>query len=454
MKIKSIHLQNFRCFNEASSLFEDDLTVFVAQNGQGKSTFLDAIKIALWPYISGFSLGNQTNLPTGIEVDDVFTIKNNDGYMNPVLPSSIYSEVEINGEIISDGRYRDSIDPRTKTKDTKGTSILKKKAKNLEKELFSGKINDDISLPVIAYYGTGRLWNIRKLIQGKEIKKNQARTFGYRGCLDPSSTFKYFNEWYSKIYKTYRDAQIIALEKGIDNGEEIKKRYTPIELIQNAINEILTKHTGWKDIRYDTQSESLTLSNDTHGTLHVSQLSDGIRNLFGVVADIAYRCFLTNPSLGKDAAKKSTGIILIDEVDMHLHPKWQQSILKDLCIAFPNLQFIVTTHSPQVISSVEPRNIRILDKSKVYLPETSTYGAESARILQEIFGTAIRPDNEVTDAIGNYFLLIHEGNYATKEALAIRAKLDVWLKDDPILDKADYLIARQERQKSREVNRA
>lgn len=163
MNIQSLEIKNFRCFKEIRATFEKDLTVFVAKNGQGKSSILYAVKIALWPYVSGFDLGKQTNLPTGIEVSDVFRLKAETKNMEPVLPSVINAKVCLHGEEISDNRYRDSIDSRTKTKDGQGTSVLKKKANALQKEIFSESLGKDIQLPIVAYYGTGRLWNMRKL---------------------------------------------------------------------------------------------------------------------------------------------------------------------------------------------------------------------------------------------------------------------------------------------------
>lgn len=454
MKIMSIDIQNFRCFRNMRTTFEEDLTVFVAKNGQGKSTVLEAIKILLWPYVSGFSLGNQTNTPTGIEVNDVFRLKTNEGNMEPQLPTSISAKILQQGNNIFETRYRESVDRRTKTKDAQGTSDLKKMALAREKKIFSETLGRDILLPIVAYYGTGRLWNMRKLMSDARDENSLSRTFGYRGCLDPSSTFKYFAEWYTQKFKSYRDAQIIALEKNIDNNEEIEKRLIPIKVVQRSINSVIKDLTGWKDIRYSTQDDALTLSHEILGELNVNQLSDGIRNIFAVVADIAYRCLLLNPTLGERAAQETSGIVLIDEVDMHLHPAWQQTILAELKGTFPKIQFIVTTHSPQVLSSIEPHNIRLLEGGRCIPYEGSTYGAESSRILEEVFGISLRADTPARAALDAYLKLVQSGDYGSPQALELRQKLDAWLYGDPILDSADMLIRRAERQKAREAGRA
>ena len=442
MNIEFLEIKNFRCFKEIKATFEKDLTVFVAKNGQGKSSILDAIKIALWPYVSGFDLGKQTNLSTGIEVSDVFRLKAEAGNMEPVLPSSINARICLHGETVSDSRYRDSIDSRTKTKDGQGTSVLKKKANVLQKEIFSESLGKNIQLPIVAYYGTGRLWNMRKFFSEEKDENSLSRTYGYRGCLDSSSTFKYFAEWYTQIFKSYRDAQIIALEKNIDNIEEITKRFIPIKVVQNSINAVITKHTGWKDIRYSTQENDLTLCNDTLGELSVDQLSDGIRNIFAVVADIAYRCLLLNPSLGEEAALKTSGIVLIDEIDMHLHPSWQQTILEDLKQAFPAIQFIVTTHSPQVISSISSKNIQILEDGIIYDAPYGTEGAESSRILKSIFNVESRPpQNKYTKILMRYQELAYSDKWDTYEAKELRKMLnEKYRGEEPLLKEIDLHI--------------
>lgn len=444
MNIKSIKIENFRCFKNMETTFEDDLTVFVAKNGQGKSTVLDAIKILLWPYVSGFDLGKQTNEPTGIEVCDILRKKTEAGNMEPVLPASISAKLTLHtrASFISDRRYRDSIDRRTRTKDGQGTSELKKKAAALQKKIFSENLGQDIQLPIVAYYGTGRLWNMRKLMSDARDDNSLSRTFGYRGCLDPSSTFKYFAEWYTQIFKSYRDAQIIALERNIDNSEEIEKRRIPVKVVQRCINAVITDLTGWKDIRYSTQENALTLSHETLGELNVDQLSDGIRNVFAVVADIAYRCLLLNPALGENAAQETSGIVLIDEVDMHLHPAWQQTILSDLRKAFPRIQFIVTTHSPQVLSSIASKHVRLLDEGQVYAAPDGIEGAESSRILQSIFGVSPRPaQNQFARLLKDYQNLVEQEQWDSDTARSIRKKLDAHFKGtEPALHDADLYI--------------
>lgn len=160
--------------------------------------------------------------------------------------------------------------------------------------------------------------------------------------------------------------------------------------MSGAVN-ISLRPSGWKDIAYSLSREELVAHHDQHGELAVELLSDGIRNMIGMVADIAFRATKLNPQLGSDAARKTPGIVLIDEVDMHLHPSWQQVVLQGLLSAFPCMQFIVTTHSPQVLSTVPAQSIRILEQRwneelqtyqpVVVKPEMQAQGIPSADVL-------------------------------------------------------------------------
>lgn len=119
---------------------------------------------------------------------------------------------------------------------------------------------------------------------------------------------------------------------------------------------------GWDEVLYDPRLDSiLARTSDGSRALPFHMLSDGVRNMIGMVGEIAYRAALLNPHLGADAAKKTPGIVLIDEVDQHLHPSWQRRIIDDLRRTFPEVQFFCTTHSPLIVQSVSPEEMILLD---------------------------------------------------------------------------------------------
>ena len=119
---------------------------------------------------------------------------------------------------------------------------------------------------------------------------------------------------------------------------------------------------GAKDFYYDTDADQIMIKLDKEGLVPFNYLSDGYRNMVAMVADIAHRASRLNPHFDSESAKKTQGIVLIDEIDLHLHPKWQRRVVDDLQEAFPNIQFVATTHSPFIIQSLKAVRLLILTK--------------------------------------------------------------------------------------------
>lgn len=124
----------------------------------------------------------------------------------------------------------------------------------------------------------------------------------------------------------------------------------------------------------------------------LSEMSDGYRNMLSMVADIAYRMALLNPQLLDKVTEKTSGVVLIDEIDLHLHPAWQRHIVGALKKIFPKVQFIVSTHAPSVISSVPQDEIVILENHQVRKAEMPTYGKDANSILKTVMDVPERPD--------------------------------------------------------------
>lgn len=468
MKIDRIAIQNFRCFENVQLIFDHRLTVIVALNGQGKSSLLDAIKIALWPYIAGFDLASITLDTTGIQIDDVLREKlaahqmewrlpcviESNGTVEPMLHESAYADREWDGK-----RSRDSVKKNSKTRNNSFSDAiaLYGYAQYLENRIFAnGQVKAD-NLPMLGYYGTGRLWSQKKLT-GKSEKLDQAslsRTWAYRDCLAPSSSYTDFAQWYTRVFKALRDAQIRNLEKNLGPDASIADDLiAPVRAIQIAIDTILQSHTGWHTLEYSAEHDDLVLEHATQGKLKVSQLSDGIRNMLALVGDIAYRCYKLNAHHGEQAALLTHGIVMIDEIDMHLHPEWQQTVLPDLQCAFPNIQFIVTTHSPQVLSSIDARCIRRLDwetdedsgrkRMVVNTIAQQTQGVASSEVLADVMGIDPVPDVEPARQLSRYLALIQQNLHEQPEGRQLRAELDRHFgPDHPKMLDCDRLIRLQ-----------
>ena len=177
----------------------------------------------------------------------------------------------------------------------------------------------------------------------------------------------------------------------------------------------------------------------------LDQLSGGYRIMLALAADLARRMAQGNPHL--DDPLQAEAIVLIDEVDLHLHPSWQQRVLTDLARTFPNTQFIISTHSPQVLTTVEPRHVVHLarEDGRIVAGSASgwTYGAEAGDVLSAVMGVDERPDNDFTRKLARYRRLIGDGRGESEEALALRRELNALSPDDPALDRADVEIRRR-----------
>jgi hypothetical protein len=177
--------------------------------------------------------------------------------------------------------------------------------------------------------------------------------------------------------------------------------------------------------------------------LSIDQLSDGEKCLLAMVGDIARRLAIANPSL--DDPLQGEGIVLIDEIELHLHPQWQHKIIPRLTETFPNCQFIVTTHSPQVLSHVQPENIYILQSTPDGIiasnPESS-YGRDSNQILEDYMGTPERPQ-DIKDKILELFRLIDRNDFAGAKQLCQSIGSEIGF-DEPELLRAGVVIKRKE----------
>jgi predicted ATP-binding protein involved in virulence len=439
MKLEKLRVENFRCFSDLEVELHPRMTVLVAENGQGKSSVLDAVRIALWPFVAGFDLArNAFNDPgNAITVDDVHLIKMASGDMARQLPARIFMSGDYDGSGRSRTwmRCRDKEARATKTKDDQETGRLKVWVSDIQSEI-RNPASLPRTLPVFGYYGTGRLWSQKKLTEttrGKDDTKETdfyVRTFGYLNCLDPASTYKHFKEWFIWAYESYLEKRLRLAERpGQISEAEIQAAFTPIKVIQKTVDVFLQDATGWHRLEYSiSDGKTLVLNHETDGKLKVDQLSDGIRSVLAMVGDIAYRCVKLNPHLGENAALETHGVVMIDKADMHLHPRWQQVIIEQFQRAFPNIQFIITTHSPQILSTVRRESVRIihqLDGSYVAsMPEFSPLAHESGAALARIMGTHPYPETPLRETIHEYEQIVRTGREGTDEAIELLLELN------------------------------
>jgi len=449
MKLKTLEITNFRCFESLSMDFDEQLTVLVAKNGAGKTAILDAISVAFGVFIGGFDKGKGK----GFESNDARLVRRESQY-----PITLNASGMINNEEFEHWS-RELTGEKNNTTFGNARNLIHH-AKTLQSQVRS---HQQIDLPIIAYYGTGRLWKDNRA----EQKKGElgSRLYGYHEALNPDSNYKTFKQWFinksladgiNKTKKLLPQEPLLQKPKRDELFEdyitEIKYNSNGLKCIQKAITQCLSV-TDYSTLEYDYNWENLVLIGENEIIMPISQLSDGVKAMLGLTADIAYRCVKLNPHL-ESPPEETSGIVMIDEIELHLHPAWQQTVLNDLCKAFPKIQFIVTTHSPQVISTVASRQIRILDDDKVYQAEAGTQGAEASRILKRIFGVDPRPQNDPnTKLLNEYLDLVYSDKWNESEAKEKRAKLDViYQSNEPALTAADLYIENRQWELESEEN--
>ena len=438
MRIDKLFLQNFRCYDNLELEFDKNMTVIVGENGKGKTAILDALAISLEPYLRAFGCKGRN-----MGERDVRRIKDaGDDNKQRVLRMKSKYPVVIKVEGSHDGEAF-TWSRELKSERSRTSSVNAKELADYGKALYegiNGSDDEEIVLPVFAYYGTSRMWNDSKLL-GKSKKIDLPRSVGYEECIEPSSSYNTFGQWFR--YAILSAAEFDRAAKEVGGSKQ-----NPYEMVLKAVRQAVTaclKSMGWTDISFSFALQEIVLSHPDIGELTIDVLSDGARSVISMAADLAYRMVRLNPDLGERAALDTPGVVLIDEVDMHLHPSWQQTVLYDLQEAFPKVQFIVTTHSPQVLSSVNPESIRILQWGACFegvrTPEFSL-GAESYQLLKDIQNVETRPQAlPIVKDLARYLELVGEDKWDSREALELRARLDQWAKGrEPALVRADMDI--------------
>ncbi|MFT4757710.1 MAG: putative ATP-binding protein involved in virulence, partial [Vicingaceae bacterium] len=222
------------------------------------------------------------------------------------------------------------------------------------------------------------------------------------------------------------------------------------KLITQAVKQIVERV---HDVTFDkgTNDVVVTWKNEDSQLIDLSleQLSDGYRNMVALTIDLVRRAYLLNPQSSHPL--NVSGIVLIDEIELHLHPRWQQKVLGDIRALFPELQLVVTTHSPQVLTTVNGESIRVVSNCSTKAEYVSSpFGGESNRVLLQVLGVEARPKTIVSKLLIDYFKLIENGKGEDKNALEIRKQLEQLTDStEPKLDEADLAIKRVKWMKTR-----
>lgn len=377
MFLKSMILRNFRCFSVMEVHFNNRLTVVVGNNGAGKSTVLEAAAIAAGTLT--FAMDGLTNY--GIRKSDAhykcYDLGSNVD-VQPQFPVEITAFGEVDGKEVTWSRSLNSAKGRGSLASAKELTAI---AGEYQERMRNG--DKELKLPIISYYGTGRLWDQHREKKSDTFEKNN-RTNGYIDSLDGSANDRLMMKWFQKM----------TLQQ-LQRGREIPE-FTSVKM---ALEQAFAAITGYSDVKVQFNLDTNEMDvlyldkNNEHVRIPISQLSDGYKCTISMIADIAYRMAILNPQLLDKVLVETEGIVLIDEIDLHLHPTWQKRILKDLMEIFPKVQLIVSTHAPEVINSVKSDSVIILKNNEILSAVDETYGKDANTILREVMEVSSRPDD-------------------------------------------------------------
>ncbi len=420
MKILKVSLKNFRAAKVLDIDLHDKMNLFVGVNGAGKSTVLQAITATLVALVR--KIHNSKKNGNLIHVSDIHQSEN-----QTIIETSLNYEGKI---------YSWNIE-RTRPGEKSFTNENHEKLNELSMML-KNKYKQKESLPVLVYYPVSRTI-------GKQINFNKPAGLQdeeldiYNDALEGNSNFQNFFSWFRDQDDFINQKK---LEEDVCGRSAMQNKFgKEIKTVIRAIEEFAPE---FSDLRIHRKKPGVTqmLVNKNGIAFDIEQLSDGEKNIIALVGDIARRLTIANPQ-SKNPLKKA-GIILIDEIDLHLHPKWQRKVAIKLNEVFPNCQFIISSHSPQVISHIKPESIIVLRNTDGKITKhfvNESFGKSSNRILEDIMEESSRP-KDIDDKIKSIFNLIQDGNISSAQEKI--ANLRNSIGDDGDLVKAEVLIKRRE----------
>lgn len=334
MFLNKVWIENFRGIKHEELKFEPTFNLIIGDNGIGKTSILEAISVGLGGFIAGIEGVKGINFRSDDIRIESRRIGDGSYDISDITPTTVYCNVNCNETIFEWERMkknRKSSYIKTAPRD------IVHYAENMLRDVHS-------ILPIINYQSAGRMWTQKRDKWENPFKGNYSRAIGYMDCLESESNTKMFTNWCKKMEQ-------VSWQEERKIGE--------YEAVKNAVvifmNELMDKQTI-TSIFYEKRSEELMYI-DEDKMMPLRLMSSGYRSLVGMVADIAYRMAILNPNLRDNVVVETPGVIMIDELDLHLHPKWQWRIIKALQKTFPKVQFIATTHSPIIIASAENVNI-------------------------------------------------------------------------------------------------
>jgi len=391
VKLDELQIENYRMFEKVEVAFDGQLNLIVGANGAGKSSLLRAIATSLWESVR--FLAQKADIANPIDHEDVRFVMELVGTrvrFEQRLPTSLSIRFTFDGKPVVVKERRSTTEHNL----SEGNNTLDSKSR--ERII---RLEEDLVLPFVAFYGPKRNTKSSAPSIEEAVSERISRRHGYEGWFEAMTDIDRLQNWV--IGKTLERLQCVS-ELGPAYSAQAEDE---LEVVNSVLKNVFP---GSEGLRFDLRLRSLMVEFRDGKLLPFASLSDGQKGVVALLADICRRMVIMNPQLGMDAPRKTPGILMVDELDIHLHPGWQRMILRLLLESFPMLQIFASAHSPQMIGGVNPNQVLLLVDGAVMHPEV-TYGLDASRVLEEIMNVESR-EREVDEAISLIFKDIENRN--------------------------------------------
>ena len=428
MRIQKIKIRNFRGFAEKEVEFNGMLSVIIGDNTAGKTTLLKALQVGLGAYLQSLSI-----IPGGKPYRCNFSRKDRYKPFDPekrnYIPNPENPRIEIIADCSLNRLYNGYMEESVRTINwarefvnesyTAHTKPLAWQIMDYADELcrYRTESHSNVVLPLVLSFGAQRTDDAQAK---KTVKVNERMTReerAYMMALHEKVDFKGAREWLRRYDKNIKDG------KEFEGTREAF--YNALQTAIPALSEM--------DFDQDEIEAVVSVTGRTPERHHFSYMSDGLQSVINIVSEIAHRCIELNGFLGEEAVRKTPGVVMIDEMDLYLHPHWQKHILQDFQNSFPQIQFIVSTHSPFIVQSLKANQLISFDEG------VNTSGEPCKESIEDVAETRMGMKQDLRakrymdmlDLASQYYELIKNDEEVDPELKARLDEMEAEYSDDP-----------------------
>jgi predicted ATP-binding protein involved in virulence len=381
MHIKKIYIENYKGFENTSLQFHPRLNVFIGNNASGKSSLLQALIKSVYETTSQFAQDHASVRKLRIQEDEInYNAKS--CYISTVAEQFLDFDETVQFVAFKNQQVLVMNDQKSKEVNLNSRFI----------NWLRVRLNQNATIPIFKFYPANRgavTYSEKTFYTNFSIRQVETWSHVYQSDISYSDFFRWFFDYETRELRLQRDANNFSVQDPNLKG------------VRDALNKALDL-IGYGKVRVKTEQISRQESSKLSPTLLMENLdtgkkdyleykSDGEKAIITLVADISYHLALAKNFEDNDVFLDSPGVIMIDEIESHLHPNWQREIIPILIQVFPNIQFFIATHSPQVIASVNSESVFSIEKFDPELIHMKSKGEDTNTLLKYLFAATERP---------------------------------------------------------------